>query len=235
MLRAYLFLLFFIPWTFACALSAIIGTIFDANGRLYHAHARLWSRIALLVAGVKVEVSGAELIPRDQPLIFMGNHQGNFDILALFLAIPQRFSWLAKEELFKVPVFGHSMRRAGYIPLKRGDGRDALRSLDIAAARIRTGASVIIFPEGTRTPDGNLLPFKKGGFVLAGKAGVPIVPFTVNGSRQINPRNRIELYPGTLSIRFGTPIPTAGKGGRQREELLVDVRQAIAAQLEPIS
>jgi len=235
MLRAYLFLLFFIPWTFACSLSAIVFTLLDASGAMYHRHARLWSRIGLLVAGVRVRVEGLELIPRDQPLIFMGNHQGNFDILALFLAIPQRFNWLAKEELFKVPVFGLSMRRAGYIPLNRGDGRDSLRSLEAAAAKIRAGASVIVFPEGTRTLDGSLLPFKKGGFLLAGKAGVPIIPFTINGSRQINPRNRIELYPGTLTIRFGAPLVPQGSGGRQREELMEQVRQAIANNLEPQS
>src|SRR6266702_2032354 len=143
MLRAYLFLLFFIPWTFACALSAIIFTLFDPSGRCYHAHARLWSWLGLLAAGVRLKVEGYEQVPLGQPLIFMGNHQGNFDILALFHAIPQRFSWLAKEELFKVPVFGHSMRRAGYIPLNRGDGRDALKSLTAAAAAIRGGTSVI--------------------------------------------------------------------------------------------
>ena len=233
MLRAYLFLLFFIPLTFACALSAIVFTLVDGSGRCYHLHGRLWSWLGLKVAGVRVRVEGTELIPRDQPLIFMGNHQGNFDILALFLAIPRRFSWLAKEELFRIPVFGHSMRRGGYIPLNRGDGRDAMRSLEAAAAAIRGGSSVVVFPEGTRTKDGSLLPFKKGGFLLAAKAGVPIVPFTINGSRQINPRNRLELYPGELTIRFGAPIPTTGgSGGRRRDELLEQVRQAIAAHLE---
>jgi 1-acyl-sn-glycerol-3-phosphate acyltransferase len=231
MLRAYLFLLFFIPWTFLCALSAIVFTFIDPGGRAYHRHARLWSRLALLVAGVRVAVEGAELVPRDQPLIFMGNHQGNFDTLALFLAIPRRFSWLAKEELFRVPVFGHSMRRAGYIPLNRGDGREALKSLEAAAAAVRAGASIVIFPEGTRTPDGHLLPFKKGGFLLAAKAGVPIVPFTINGSRSINPRNRLELYPGTITIRFAPPLPVAGREKR-REELMEEVRQAITAGLE---
>src|SRR5512136_2807338 len=144
MLRAYLFLLVFIPLTVLFAASAILFTFFDPTGTIYHAHARGWSRTALWLAGVKVEVLGLEHVPRGEPLIFMGNHQGNFDILALFLAIPQRFAWLAKEELFKVPVFGHSMRRAGYIPLDRGDGREALRSLERAAGLIRAGASVVV-------------------------------------------------------------------------------------------
>jgi 1-acyl-sn-glycerol-3-phosphate acyltransferase len=228
-----LFLLAFIPLTFLLALSAIICSFFDRSGGLYHWHARLWSRIAILLAGVRIEVAGTEKIPADTPVIFMSNHQGNFDIHALFRAIPRRFSWIAKEELFKVPVFGHSMARAGYIPLDRGaGGRRALKSMDKAAALIREGRSVVVFPEGTRTQDGSLLDFKQGGFLLAGKAGVPIVPITINGSMRINPRNRLELYPGTIRIRFADPIPTAGAAGKDRERLMEEVRKAIDGGLE---
>lgn len=232
MLRARLFLLIFIPLTFVIALSAMLCTFFDRSGALYHRHARLWSRIALWLAGVKVEATGAERIPQDTPVIFMSNHQGNFDILSLFFAIPQRFSWIAKEELFRIPVFGHSMARAGYIPLDRGDGRRALKSMDVAAAAIRGGRSVVIFPEGTRTADGSLLPFKRGGFLLAGKAGVPIVPLTINGSMQINPKDCLELHPGTIRIVFADPIPTAGVAGKERERLMEEVRRAIDEGLE---
>jgi len=232
MLRAYLFLLIFVPLTFVFAFSAIIATLFDPTGRLYHGHARLWSRTSLWMAGVRLVAAGQELVPRDQPVIYMSNHQGNFDIHALFRAIPYRFSWIAKEELFSVPIFGYSMRRAGYVPLDRSDGRQALKSMERAAALIRQGRSVVIFPEGTRTSDGNLLPFKKGGFLLAGKAGVPIVPVTISGSRQVNPPNQIELYSGTITVRFGAPIPVTDESSRGREELLVKVRTAIAAGLE---
>jgi 1-acyl-sn-glycerol-3-phosphate acyltransferase len=232
MLRARLFLLIFIPLTFAFALSALLCTLFDRTGALFHRHGRGWSRVGLWLAGVKVEVVGADKVPHASPVIFMSNHQGNFDILALFMAIPHRFYWLAKEELFRIPVFGHSMARAGYIPLDRGDGRRALKSVEAAAATVRGGRSVLIFPEGTRTFDGSLLPFKKGGFLLAGKAGVPVVPVTIKGSMQVNPKNRLELYPGTITIRFADPIPAAAGGGRERERLMEEVRQAIAAGLE---
>lgn len=233
MLRARWFLLLFIPLTFLIALSAIVCSFFDRSGRCYHWHARTWSRVALLLANVRVDVAGTEHIPADTPVIFMSNHQGNFDILALFQAIPRPFSWIAKEELFKVPVFGHSMARAGYIPLDRGaSGRRALKSMEAAAALIRGGRSVIIFPEGTRTEDGSLLPFKQGGFLLAGKAGVPIVPVTINGSMRINPKNRLELYPGTIHIRFSRPIATEGAAGKERERLMEDVRRAIDEGLE---
>lgn len=232
MLRAYLYLLIFLPLTFVLAFSAIIATLLDPTGRLYHRHARLWSRLGLWLAGVKVQVAGQERIPADGPVIFMSNHQGNFDILALYRAIPQQFAWIAKEELFTIPVFGHSMRRAGYIPLDRSDGRRALKSVETAAVAIAGGRSVVIFPEGTRTRDGNLLPFKKGGFLLAAKAGVPIVPMTINGSMEINPCTRIELYPGTVRITFGEPIRPAATGGAARDQLLEEVRAAIGAGLE---
>ena len=233
MLRACGFLLIFIPLTFFFALSAVLCSFFDRGGALYHRHARGWSRSGLFLAGIKLEVVGAEKVPDSAPVIFMSNHQGNFDILALFLAIPQRFSWIAKEELFRIPVFGHSMAMAGYIPLNRGgDGRRALKSMEDAAAAIKGGRSVVIFPEGTRTADGALLPFKKGGFLLAGKAGVPIVPLTINGSMKINPKTRLELHPGTIRIVFADPIPTAGAVGKERERLMAEVRQAIDGGLE---
>ena len=222
----------FIPLTFLLALSAILCTFIDSSGRIYHLHAKLWGRLGLWMAGAQLEIVGSDKVPTEGPVIFMSNHQGNFDILSLFLAIPRQFSWIAKEELFAIPVFGDSMRRAGYIPLDRSDGRRALKSIEAAAVKIRNGQSVVIFPEGTRTPDGNLLPFKRGGFLLAAKAGVPIVALTINGSAKVNPCKRIELYPGKITIRFSEPIvPTEG-GGAHRDLLMEQVRTAIAAGLD---
>jgi 1-acyl-sn-glycerol-3-phosphate acyltransferase len=232
MLRAYLFLLLYMPLTFVLAFSAIIFSFVDPGGGMYHRHARLWARLGLWLAGARVEVTGLGKVPADVPVIFMSNHQGNFDILALLLVVPRKFAWIAKEELFRIPVFGHSMARAGYIPLDRSDGRRALKSMDAAAAKIRNGASVVIFPEGTRSLDGNLLPFKRGGFLVAARAGVPIIPVTIDGSRQINPPPRLELHPGTIKVRFGEPIVTAGGGRGKDEQLMAQVRAAIASGLE---
>lgn len=232
MWRALFFFAFFAPLTGACSIVAIIGTLFDATGAFAHACACFWSRTALAMARVKVTTVGTEHIPPDGPVIYMGNHQSNFDILALTVAIPRRFSWLAKEELFRVPFFGGAMRRAGYIPLDRSDGRQALKSIEEAARRIRDGVSVVVFPEGTRTHDGSLLPFKKGGFILASRAGVPVVPFTINGSRAINPRNRFELYPGGIGITFAEPVLPEGTGNKARELLLEQIRAAIERSLK---
>lgn len=229
MLRARLYLLFLVPFTLFCSICALVAGLFDGSGRSAHALARFWSVWLLRVAPIRLEVHGQELVPTDGPVIFMGNHQGNFDINALTLAIPRQFSWIAKEELFRIPLFGNAMKRAGYIPLDRSDGRKALKSMKLAAERIAAGTSVVIFPEGTRTKDGSLLPFKRGAFMLAVKAGAPVVPFTINGSRKINPRNRIELRPGTISVTFGTPIDSKGV---PEAELVARVREAVAAKLE---
>ena len=205
MVRAYLYLAVFIPLTLLFSVSSFISTLFDSSGRIHAWHACLWARLMLALNRVKVTVIGSELLP-DGPVIFMSNHQSNFDILSLLAAMPRRFYWIAKKELFEIPVFGHSMRRGGYIPLDRSDGRKALQSMENAAAIIRQGSSVVMFPEGTRTRDGQLLPFKRGGFVLARKAGVPVIPVTINGSGRINPANQISLYGGDISITLHPPV-----------------------------
>jgi 1-acyl-sn-glycerol-3-phosphate acyltransferase len=233
MLKACLYLLFFIPWTFFCAVTAILSTFIDRSGSAFHRVALLWSRVGLLVAGARIEVEGAELIPREHPFVLMGNHQSNFDIPALFQAVPLRFNWLAKEELFKFPVFGASLRAAGYIPINRGDGRDSLKSLARAAALVRGGTSVAIFPEGTRSTDGRLLPFKRGGFILAAKAAVPIVPFSITGSMKINPPdNFLFLSSGIIRVRFSPPVTADEQGSLQQTIIMEKVRLAIAAGLE---
>lgn len=233
MVRAYLFLLLFVPLTFLFAVSAILGTLLDAGGSVYACHARLWARLALALNRVRVTVRGTEQLPPG-PVIFMSNHQSNFDILALLAAMPRQFSWIAKKELFDIPVFGYSMRRGGYIPLDRGDGRRALKSMDNAAAIIRSGRSVIMFPEGTRSPDCRLLPFKRGGFMLAMKAGVPVVPVTINGSGRINPAGRIRLYPGSITMTLHPAVTPQAllPRGEAEAALMEQVRSAISSVLE---
>jgi 1-acyl-sn-glycerol-3-phosphate acyltransferase len=233
MVRAYLYLAVFIPLTFLLSVSAIISTLFDSSGRAYAWHARLWGRLGLALSGINVTVSGTEHLP-DGPVIFMSNHQSNFDILSLLAAMPRQIHWIAKKELFDIPVFGPSMRRGGYIPLDRSDGRKALKSMDEAAATIHQGKSVVLFPEGTRTSDGNLLPFKRGGFILARKAGVPVIPVTINGSGKINPANKIELYSGNIHFTLHPPIIIPSELRKSEAEiwLMETVRKQIESTLE---
>ena len=232
-IRAYLYLALFIPLTFLFAASALIGTLLDASGRIYAVHARLWARLALLLAGVRVTVKGSEHLPAG-PVIFMSNHQSSFDILALLAAMPRQIYLIAKKELFHIPVFGPSMRRGGYIPLDRSDGRKALKSMDNAAAIIREGKSVVMFPEGTRSMSLELLPFKRGGFILARKAGVPVVPVTINGSGRVNPAGQIRLSRGAISILLHPPLalPPDIKKNEAEPWLMEQTRSAIVSALE---
>lgn len=233
MVRAYLYLAVFIPLTLLFSISAIISTLFDGTGGSYSWHARLWGRLGLLLAGVRVSVCGGEHIP-DGPVIFMSNHQSGFDILALLAAMPRPINWIAKKELFDIPVFGSSMRRGGYIPLDRGDGRKALKSMDDAADAIREGKSVVMFPEGTRTQDGKLLPFKRGGFILTRKAAVPVIPVTINGSGRINPANQIRLYSGDIKIVLHPALNLPADLRRSEAEtwMMENVRNSIESALE---
>ncbi|MHB8056427.1 MAG: lysophospholipid acyltransferase family protein [Desulfuromonadaceae bacterium] len=232
MVRAYLYLAVFIPLTFLFSISAFISTLFDSSGRSYAWHARLWARLMLALNLVKVTAVGAEHLPPG-PVIFMSNHQSNFDILALLAAMPRQIHWIAKKELFEIPIFGPSMRRGGYIPLDRGDGRKALQSMDEAAATIHQGKSVVLFPEGTRTQDGKLLPFKRGGFILARKAEVPVIPVTINGSGRINPADRIRLYSGNIHITLHPPLVAPSDLRRSESEswMMAAVRKEIQSGL----
>lgn len=233
MVRAYLYLAAFIPMTFLFSVSSLVSTFLDPTGSAYAWHARLWGRLGLCLAGVRVTVIGAKHITNG-PVIFMSNHQSSFDILSLMAAMPRRINWIAKKELFDIPFFGLSMRRGGYIPLDRGDGRKALQSMDEAANAIRQGKSVVMFPEGTRTEDGRLLPFKRGGFILARKAAVPVIPVTINGSGRINPANQIRLYSGDITITLHPPLnmPDGLRKSEAESWMMENVRESIESALE---
>lgn len=179
----------------------------------------LMGRIIAWVGGVSVKMSGIEKLDRSKPYIFAANHQSQFDIFVLQGYFDFDFRWLAKKELFNVPIFGCAMRCAGYIPIDRSHGRRALKSLDEAAQRIKAGASVVIFPEGTRSMDGLLQPFKAGTMVLAIKAGVPVVPVAILGTHNVLPKKKLLTKPGKVRILVGDPIETSGYTKKQKHEL----------------
>jgi 1-acyl-sn-glycerol-3-phosphate acyltransferase len=222
----YIFLLFS---TIILGISAVIGSFASRNwpGMM----ARIWGNLNLWVAGVKVNVSGLENIDGNKPYIFASNHQGWFDIFTALGKLPAPFSWLAKEELFKIPILGLAMSKAGYIPIDRRDHRKALVSMNRAAEAIRQGTSIFIFPEGTRSPDGVIGDFKKGGFVLALKSGQPVVPVSISGSYRILPKKSWKIHPGEIRLAIGRPIQAAGSDNRSRDLLMEQVREAIRANL----
>jgi 1-acyl-sn-glycerol-3-phosphate acyltransferase len=230
-IRAVLSTLSFVAATIAGSLAALVCGAIDRSGDLVLSLARLWSRVILGVPGVKVEVkTHAPLVP-GRPYVFMPNHASMVDIWAVFVAIPASFRFIAKKQLAKIPLFGWAMAAGRFIFIDRQNAASARRSVAEAARRIGAGQSVVIFPEGTRTRDGRLLPFKKGGFHLAMDSGVDIVPVAIRGSRDVMPRGAALIRAGTVSVEIGEPIPTAGLKTADREALIEQVRGRVAAML----
>ncbi len=209
-----------------------LTTLIDRSGEWHHLVARLWGKWSLFWSGVDVRVKGGEHIQQNRPQVLMANHQSYYDVLALLGYIPSRFTWIAKKELFRIPIFGFVMKRAKYIEVDRKNHARAIAGMELASQQIREGTSVMIFPEGTRSSDGNLLSFKKGGIMLALKAGVPIIPIGISGSREILPRDSLRLTPGTIRLVIGPPINPCNYTVGRRDELLEHVRNAIADCIE---
>lgn len=194
-----------------------------------------WARTICTASGVSVSVTGREQLAPGKPYIFAANHQSQFDIFALQGFLGVDFRWLAKKELFQVPIWGPAMRRAGYIPVDRSHGRQAIKSLDEAAQKIAAGTSVIIFPEGTRSKDGNLQDFKAGAMVLAIKSGVDIVPVAIAGTHAILPKGKLLTNPGKVMIAMGKPITTKNYGPKDKHDLAQTLHDAVAEMLNSMN
>jgi 1-acyl-sn-glycerol-3-phosphate acyltransferase len=183
---------------------------FSPSGRAYLGIARFWARSVFRLAGVSLHVEGLERVDFGRPQVLMCNHQSHTDILALFASIPTPIRFIAKKQLGQIPVFGWGMRIADFVLIDRADRRQALRSIDLAAEKIARGHTVVIFPEGTRSPDGSLQAFKKGGFVLAERAHVPIVPVGIVGTYAVLPKHSLLIQSSDVTVRFGETIQTDG-------------------------
>ena len=201
--------------------AALLG-VKDKPGGLFEKVPRLWSTLVLWAVGVKVRVHGMEKLEAG-PHIFASNHISWFDVPALAKILP-RYKFVAKAELFKVPIFGTGMRSVGMIEIQRDNRKAAFGAYDVAAERIRSGSSVIVFPEGTRGHAYPLRPFKKGPFVLAIAAGVPIVPVIVHGTIEIMPKASFWAHPGTIDVHLLEPVSTTGVDYDHREALMQTVR-----------
>ena len=221
-----------------CFATLVAGTLvialsfFVRSGNPLHKIARLWGRSILVVSRIKVTVKGLSNVDPASPYIYMANHQSNFDIPVLLGHLTVQFRWLAKMELFKIPIFGRAMRKAGYISIDRYHRESAFESLEVAANKIKSGVSVLIFPEGTRSRDGNIRPFKKGGFVMAIDSGVPIVPVVITGTRAIMPKGKFRVYPGHVSMIIHQPIGTSTYTRETKEALMESVRLVICEKFE---
>jgi 1-acyl-sn-glycerol-3-phosphate acyltransferase len=219
--------------TLVCGTIAIIYSLIEPRGRLARQVGRVWARLLLKLAGVRLEVVGLENLVPGQTYVYAASHRSQFDIFALLAGLPEDFGWVAKKSLFQIPVFGQALTRMGNIPVDRSNLQQAIKSLNHGAALVRGGRSVIIFPEGTRGTTRELLPFKKGVFVMAIKAGQPIVPVAINGTMAIQPRGTLAVRPGPIRLVIGRPISSQDFKGRPKEELMAVVREAIAANFDP--
>ncbi|MBU0663680.1 MAG: 1-acyl-sn-glycerol-3-phosphate acyltransferase [Proteobacteria bacterium] len=189
---------------------------------------RQWARWFCRLAGVRVIIEGADKLQSQAGYIYCANHLSQFDIFSFQGYFPLSFRWLAKEELFKVPFLGRAMTNSGAISINRSHGREALKSLQQAAERIKTGTSILIFPEGTRSIDGTLQPFKGGAMLLAVKAGVPIVPVAFIGSYSVLPKGAFLTRPGTITIRIGDPVVVTGYSNKNKQDLAIVIHDKIA-------
>ena len=219
-------------WIAAIPLSilALIATPLDRSGKTFHWTSRVWSGRSLGLFHIKVKTKGAEFLDTSLHYVYISNHASGLDIPALVVGIPDDIRFVLKKELTRIPIWGWALKYGHYIVIDRGKARDAMKSLDEAAERMRNGASVVLFAEGTRTRDGKLQKFKRGAFTLAIKSGIPIVPVTINNTFTILPRGSLRVHPADIELVFGKPIPTISMDGREAEQQLMEqVQQAISA------
>jgi 1-acyl-sn-glycerol-3-phosphate acyltransferase len=185
---------------------------------------KVWGPLGLWLAGSRLEIRrGAP--PPSGPVIFASNHESVLDIWVLFVVVQRSFRFIAKQELFRMPVFGWYMRIGGHIPVDRSNHQRAVASLARAGDTVRAGTSIVVFPEGTRSRTGRIQPFKKGPFVVAKQAGVPIVPIAISGSGAVTPSKHIEVHPAPIRVAVGDPVDPSGFPSK--EALLEEVRRRI--------
>ena len=214
-------------WYGSKAVAAGLLRVRNKPGGVYDECARRWSVRMLKVAGVEVRISGYDGVPADRPVVYVSNHQSWFDIWALAAILPGQTRFVAKKELQRIPVLGRAMRSAGHIYIDRRNRQAAFSAYEDAAAYIRKGMSAVLFPEGTRSRTGDLLPFKKGPFVLALAAQVPIIPVYCAGTFTLLPKGTVRLDPHPIAIMFGEQISTEGLRYEDRDELMAITRKTI--------
>jgi len=232
MLRTTYIFIWVVLTTIFWGLVAIFTSFFTRTGNPVHKIARIWARGILYVSRIKVTINGLANIDPTHSYVYMSNHQSNFDIPVLLAHLPVQFRWLAKAELFKIPIFGRAMRGAGYVKIDRFNQQSAFESISEAAGKMKNGVSVMIFPEGTRSRDGNIRNFKKGGFIMAVDAGVPIVPLVLKGTWSIMDKSSIRINKGEVSLNIGAPIATTDYTRENKDDLMQSVRARICEEFE---
>lgn len=225
-------------WIVATLLSIVLGTLgtvaicIDRSGKMTRAVASLWGRWICQWNGIRVEVLGLEHIDPGQARIFVANHQSYFDIFALSGFLPMQMIWVAKASLFRIPFVGWTMSAAGYVRVERKDRRKAYQSFLATVEKLTSGFSIVIFPEGTRSPDGKIGEFKKGGQLLAVRSKTPMIPVTIIGSGKIIKKGGVAVNPGTIKVILSPPITVNELSGGEKDEILNVIREIICKNYE---
>ncbi len=226
-MRRLLALLNLVFSTIFLSIIAVLIALFDPSGKINDFLARLWARLHLFICGIKVYTDGFQEIHKS-PCIFMCNHQSVLDIFALYCSLKVPFKWVAKKELFSVPFLGWALKAGGHIDMDRKNARNAVKALNRAYKYLKEGTSVLIFPEGTWGRGERLLPFKKGGFNLAVKAGAPIIPVAIKGTGWLQPEGfYVPRSKGTIYVSIAKPIYHSKDIPSQRAYLMDKVKSEI--------
>ncbi len=225
-------------WIIIIILSIVLGTLavlarlFDSSNNLSHRVSGLWGNWLCKFNGIQVDVEGLENIRRDQAQIFVANHQGFFDIFALNGFLPVQLRWVAKSSLFKIPFVGWSMTASGYIPVERESRKKSYQAFLATIEQLKAGNSIVIFPEGTRSADGTIGPFKKGGPLLSVRSGSPLVPVTLIGTGSIIKKGSGVINPGRIQIIISPPLSSQEVKEEKEENVLRNLRDTICKNYE---
>jgi 1-acyl-sn-glycerol-3-phosphate acyltransferase len=230
MIRTAIVAVFLIVYVLLLGPPLIIYTLVSRSPNLLYWAGNKGIVYILRIVGMRLSAEGRENIPAGV-CVFAANHTSNVDAPAIIGVIPRRVAILARKSLFDIPIAGLAFRLAHFVPVDRGNREAALASVKLAVEYIRTGTSYLVYPEGTRSPDGRLLRFKKGSFAMAIEAGIPIVPVACCGAHRIMKKNSREIHPGKITVRFGPPIDASEWTIESRDDLARRVHDAIVAQL----
>ena len=217
--------------TIPVATAVIIVASFKSNSAVVDTLIRFWARVLVRGAGIDLSIENAEALDPNQRYVLVANHYSYFDIPCILAAVPQPIRFMAKVSLFKIPIFGWSIGRAGFIPIDRKNRRTAVKSFELAAERIRKGNTIVIFPEEGRSRHREMRKFQRGAFLLALKAGLPMVPMAVDGTYEVFRAGVWRVRPGKVTIKVGTLIDTSQYTVRQKEQLADMARTQIAGML----
>ena len=212
-------------------LPILIAAAFSRTGNLAYCISIGWAWTILKVTGVAIVVDGKHNLTPGQAYVIIANHQSHFDSLALALGLGIQIRWVGKQELRRIPVFGYALHALRHILIDRTDHERAVASIRNGVRRLGPGTSILFFPEGTRSADGHLQPFKKGAFATALEAGFPILPVTINGSREVLPKNSLVFYPGKIHLTIAPPITTKGKRPESMAILMQQTRDRLQSSL----